>query len=84
MRLDWLSTREGDPSLVSLPDIYEYGPNGVRDKATATEVVHILTDHGWVRPVEGGAQIGRSFWAWQGCAPKYILALLLTLSGLKA
>ncbi len=43
--------------MVSLPDIYEYGPNGVRDKATATEVVYILTDHGWVRPVEGGAQI---------------------------
>jgi len=57
--LAWLRTREGsEKSLISLPDIYQMGPNAVRDKATAIKVMQILSDHLWVKPVEGGAEVG--------------------------
>ncbi len=44
--LDWLqSTGKG---LISLPDIYQLGPNSVRTKQKAKAVVLILLDHGWL------------------------------------
>ena len=44
-----------DEPLISLPDIYQYGPNAVRDKQTATKLVRILEDHGWlIREKSGG------------------------------
>jgi hypothetical protein len=57
--LTWLRTREcPDKHLVSLSDVYQMGPNAVRDKATAGKIMQILTEHFWVRPLEGGAEIG--------------------------
>jgi len=54
----WLKTRGGSrPQLVSLPCVYQTGPNAVRDKATAARCMAFLADHGWVRLVEGGAEI---------------------------
>jgi len=56
--LTWLRTREcPDKHLVSLSDVYQMGPNAVRDKATAAKIMQILTEHFWVRPLEGGAEI---------------------------
>jgi hypothetical protein len=56
--LSWLRTRGASrPQLVSLPCVYQTGPNGVRDKTTAARCLAILADHGWVRPLEGGAEI---------------------------
>jgi hypothetical protein len=56
--LSWLKTRVGErPQLVSLPCVYQTGPNAVRDKSTAARCMAILGDHGWVRLVEGGAEI---------------------------
>ena len=56
--LTWLKTRPGSrPQLVSLPCVYRTGPNAVRDKATAARCMAFLADHGWVRLVEGGAEI---------------------------
>jgi hypothetical protein len=44
-----------DEPLISLPDIYQYGPNAVRDKQTAAKLVTILEDHGWlIREKSGG------------------------------
>jgi Protein of unknown function (DUF3987) len=44
--------------LVSLPDVYQRGPNSIREAAKARRIVKILEDHGhWVR-VPGGADIG--------------------------
>ena len=37
--------------------IYQYGPNAIREKATAMRIIHILVDHGWFRPIIGGAEI---------------------------
>ncbi|MDP2045947.1 MAG: DUF3987 domain-containing protein, partial [Deltaproteobacteria bacterium] len=56
--LMWLKTRTGSrPQLVSLPCVYQTGPNAVRDKATASRCLSLLADHGWVRLVEGGAEV---------------------------
>lgn len=56
--LAWLRTREcPNNNLVSSPDVYQLGPNAVRDKGTARRILEILSDHGWVRLVEGGAEI---------------------------
>ncbi len=51
--LGWLLARE-EP-LISLPDIYQLGPNAIRDKRTAQVVVGVLEDHGWLSRVDGGA-----------------------------
>lgn len=51
--LTWLHTAWAKP-LVSLPDIYQRGPNAIRDKARARGAVNILSDHGWlVGPLAG-------------------------------
>jgi hypothetical protein len=40
---------------VSLPDIYQRGPNSIRDKTRARRTASILEDHGHlVRVPEGG------------------------------
>jgi Protein of unknown function (DUF3987) len=41
--LDWLVSW-GDPN-VSLPDIYQYGPNAIRDRKTALRLAGILETH---------------------------------------
>ena len=54
--LDWL--RQWPGPAISLPDIYQKGPNAIRDKATAARLVGILTDHGHLHQIDGGADIG--------------------------
>jgi hypothetical protein len=54
--LVWLLNVWEEPE-VSLPDLYQYGPNPIRDKTTALNVAKILEDHGWLSPVEGGGSI---------------------------
>lgn len=53
---DWMLRQWTEPAI-SLPDIYQRGPNATRDKATATKLVGILVDHGWLHKIEGGAVI---------------------------
>ncbi len=43
--------------VVSTPDIYQLGPNAIKDKAAATQAIAILEDHGWLCRVEGGALV---------------------------
>ena len=44
--LDWLkSSWEEQP--VSLPDVYQLGPNLIRDAKTSRDAVRVLEDHGW-------------------------------------
>jgi hypothetical protein len=47
----WSETR------VSLPDIYQHGPNAVREKAKARKVVQVLEEHGHLLRIDGGAVI---------------------------
>jgi hypothetical protein len=56
--LDWLTQQWGE-SAISLPDLYQRGPNAIRDAATARKVVGILEDHDWlIRAPEGAAVAG--------------------------
>ncbi|MBV8774453.1 MAG: DUF3987 domain-containing protein [Deltaproteobacteria bacterium] len=56
LTLKWLQETWSEPGrLISLPDLYRLGPAAIRDKATASEVVKLLIDHGWL--VEARPQI---------------------------
>jgi hypothetical protein len=63
--LDWLMLWN-DP-LIGLPEIYQRGPNVIRDAQAAKQAVGILEDHGWLIREEGGALVKGSFRrdAWQ-------------------
>jgi hypothetical protein len=54
--LGWLGGSWNE-TAISLPDIYQNGPNAIRDKATATRLAKILEDHGWLIPIDGGAVV---------------------------
>jgi hypothetical protein len=54
--LTWLHETWSE-DFVSLPDIYQKGPNAIRDKRTAEKIVDILEDHGWLNREESGAEI---------------------------
>jgi len=53
--LVWLQSR--NKPEISLPDIYQAGPNAIRDKATAAKLVAILEDHGHLIRLPNGAEI---------------------------
>lgn len=55
--LRWLMFEWPEP-LVSTVDLYQRGPaRSVRTKKSAQAVLHVLADHGWIQPIEGGAKI---------------------------
>jgi hypothetical protein len=54
--LSWL-LGSWNEAFVSLPDIYQRGPNAIRDKTTAAQLVAILEDHGWLIKQKSGAEI---------------------------
>ncbi len=54
--LHWLRTRWTMP-IVSLPDIYQGSLNAIGDKATASKIVCILEDHGWLLRIPEGATV---------------------------
>lgn len=51
----WL--KERNEPLVHLADIYQRGPGRVRDKTTAARLMSVLEEHGYVRKIDGGAEI---------------------------
>ena len=54
--LDWLLNQWPEPTI-SLPDIYQRSLNAIGDKATATKLVRILEDHGWLMRTDQGAVV---------------------------
>jgi hypothetical protein len=54
--LDWLLTTWAEP-VVSLPDVYQRGPNSIREAATAKAVVDVLAEHGWLVPEASGVVV---------------------------
>jgi hypothetical protein len=54
--LSWLHNDWGKP-LVGISHVYQRGPNSIRTKAKARAAIDVLTDHGWLHPVTGGAEI---------------------------
>lgn len=57
--LEWLRT--WDEPYISLVDIYQRGPNAIRDARAAREAVAILEEHLWLVRAEGGAVVKGTF-----------------------
>jgi len=56
--LAWLQ-HSWPEQLISLPDIYQRGPNQITDKHAASKSVGIVEEHGWlVHLPEGGVVKG--------------------------
>jgi hypothetical protein len=53
--LAWLKGR--GEAVFYLPQLYQLGPAGIRDKAAAAKVVGVLVEHGYLEQVAGGAEI---------------------------
>jgi hypothetical protein len=54
--LGWMLTQWGEPAI-SLPDIYQRGPNAVREQAAAKKLVATLESHGWLTRLPQGANV---------------------------
>jgi hypothetical protein len=52
--LYWLLNSWGAP-VISLVEIYQRGPNSIRDAATTKRLMGILEDHGWLAKIPQGA-----------------------------
>jgi hypothetical protein len=55
--LEWLTGEWSGRPLISAPDLYTSGPNPVREKKTATRIIGILEDHGWLVRQDGQARV---------------------------
>ena len=55
--LEWLTGDWPGTPLISVPDLYTFGPGPVRDKRTASRTIEILQDHGWLVREEGPARV---------------------------
>jgi hypothetical protein len=49
--LDWLQNVWTEPT-VAAREIYTYGPNALRERATTLKVAKILVEHGWLKELE--------------------------------
>ena len=47
--LEWLRTER--KKVVTLPEIYQYGPNSIRDARKARNLMEILSEHGYALPL---------------------------------
>lgn len=57
--LAWCSNQPR--GLVALVDLYQRGPNSIRDAKKARHAVRILEDHGWLIPIGNGAEVNGTF-----------------------
>jgi hypothetical protein len=57
LALDWMLSLKWGKDAISLPDLYQRGPNAIRDGAIARKIVHILAEHGWLVPAPPGTEI---------------------------
>jgi hypothetical protein len=64
----WLGARERD--VISLAEMYQFGPPDIRSAHAAKDAVGILESHGWLVRVLGGAEIDgehrRDVWRLRG------------------
>ena len=45
-----------DKKIITLPEVYQYGPNSIRDTKKARQLMTILTEHGYALPSTNGAE----------------------------
>ncbi len=53
--LAWMKSR--GENLFHMRELYRLGPAAIREKATATKIVGVLVDHGYLEQVAGGAEL---------------------------
>lgn len=51
--LQWL--KERNEAAITLIEIYQFGPNAIRNADKGRALMNILTTHGWTTPLPGGA-----------------------------
>jgi hypothetical protein len=60
--LHWLQTAWKEPDgRVGLTDAYQFGPRPIREKATASRVIRLLEDHGWLIRVPEGCEVNGTY-----------------------
>ena len=52
--LEWLRVK--DKTIVTLPEIYQCGPNSIRDAKKARILMSILIEHGYALPLSSGVE----------------------------
>lgn len=52
----WLLSEWKEPAI-GLPEIYQQGPNAIRNASRARQMAKLLEAHGWLLPLDGGAVI---------------------------
>jgi len=58
--LDWM-LHHWRQHAISLPDLYQRGPNAIRDSKSARQVVTILEEHGWLMRIPTGVAIAGTY-----------------------
>jgi uncharacterized protein DUF3987 len=54
--LDWILLRWSEPAI-SLVELYQRGPEAIRDSKAARKITKTLEDHGWLVPIPQGAEV---------------------------
>jgi hypothetical protein len=52
--LEWLRVKR--KTIITLPEIYQCGPNSIRDAKKARQLIAILVEHGYALPLPGGVE----------------------------
>ena len=52
--MEWLQAE--NKKIVTLPEVYQYSPNSIRDANKARNLIGILVDHGYALPLIDGAE----------------------------
>lgn len=52
--LEWLRVK--NKTIITLPEIYQCGPNSIRDAKKARKLMTILIEHGYALSLDGGAE----------------------------
>ena len=53
LKHDWIQRAECAGNIISLPDIYQYGPNAIRDAKTARRIAKVLEEHHHLTRLDG-------------------------------
>ena len=52
--LEWLRVKK--KTIITLPEIYQCGPNSIRDAKKARQLMKVLIEHGYALPLTGGTE----------------------------
>jgi hypothetical protein len=53
LKCNWVKRPEAAGNIISLPDIYQHGPNAIRDAKTARRIAKVLEEHHHLERLDG-------------------------------